>query len=270
MATGFRVRNCALSMLDVLGFKHKLDGPDRIAEFERFVAIVEEVRGAFDSNFTPPNPLVGLLRSSDERALLWSDTLIYWKDIGQETTDADALVSAATFAIRVIGRGLENGFLLRGAMSVGELLTYDNPEAIAGPVVNECAQQYEAVDWYGCHLAPSACAVLDSTPADQQGRTGPRFKKYRLPRKGGIPPAEEWAVCWLDYLARILPQYATAVPDGALKSRILDAREAARDEHLAVRQFFIEQMRQYANENPAARGKVEATFAAIAQDAVSN
>jgi len=282
MVTGFRTRRCAIAMLDVLGFKHKLNGPNRVAEFERFVGVVEEVRGAFDPNCAPPTPLVGLLRNSAERALLWSDTLVYWQDISDEVPAHDALVSAATFAIRAIGRGLENGFLLRGAIAVGELLTYDSPEAIAGPVVNECAQQYEAVDWCGCHLASSACSVLESTPASQQSRTGLRFKKYRLPRKrttacctnilaGLMPPclrsapAEEWAVCWLDYLAGILPQYAMAMADGGLKARILNSREGGGDEQLAVRQFFIERLQQYADENPVAQGKVRATIGCTAR-----
>ncbi len=265
MATGFRRRNCALVMLDVLGFKHKLDGPDRVAEFERFVAIVEEVLGAFDSKFTPPNPMVGLLRSSDERALLGSDTLVYWQDVSDEVPPCDALVSAATFAIRAIGRGLENGFLLRGAMAVGELLTYDSPEAIAGPVVNECAQEYEAGNWCGCHLTPSASAVLKSTPIDRQHRTVPRFKRFKMPRKNEALSSEQWVLSWVDYLAQILPQYAPYLLDSDLKARILNSREAGQDEQVAIRQFFLERLRLYGDANPIARAKIEATIASISQ-----
>ena len=64
----------------------------------------------------------------------------------------------------------------------------------------------------------------------------------------------------------MLPQNAQYLFDGALKSRILNAREAGQDEQLAVRRYFVEFLRQYALANPVARAKVVSTIAAIAPD----
>ena len=267
MASEARVRNCAFVMLDVLGFKAKLNGPGRADEFRRFVAVVEELKSAFDSR--PSGDINDLLRRPDERALLYSDTLIYWQDIGPEIPAPDALVSAAAFTMRTICAGLENGFLLRGAIAVGELLTCEVPEAIGGPVVNECALHYELGNWCGCHLAPSAATVLESTPSHRQHRTGPRFVRCRMPivsKTGATLFSEQWVVRWLDYQAESLPQHAQYLFDGPLKEGILSARLAGQDERSAVRRYFVEFMRRYAEANPAAREKISATLATIAPD----
>lgn len=267
MASGFRSRECAFVMLDVLGFKAKLNSPNRIQEFQRFASVAEQLQTAFDCR--PSGDVNDLLRRPDERALLYSDTLIYWQDAGGELTAPDALVSASAFAMRTICAGLETGFLLRGAIASGQLLTYDVPEAIGGPVVNECAQHYELGNWCGCHLTPSACAVLASTPGNRQHRTGPRFARYRMPfvsKTGEVLMSEQWAVRWLDYQAEMLPKNAQYLFDGELKSRILGAREASQDEQLVVRQYFANLLRRYALENPIARGKVSSTLTAIAPD----
>jgi hypothetical protein len=269
MADGIRERNCAFVMLDVLGFKNKLNGPSRVEEFQRFVEVVEQLKRAFDSKAT--GDIGDLLKRRDERALLYSDTLIYWQDLASDMTAPDTLVSAAAFAMRTICAGLESGFMLRGAIAFGELLTCDNPEALGGPVVNECAQHYELGNWCGCHLTPSAVKVLDSTPAERKARTGPRFAKYRMPvvtKTNEIFFSEQWAVRWLDYQAEMLPRHAQYLFEGELKFRIHKARERREDERRAVKEYFVGFLKRYEQANPVAKGKVAATILAVAPEFV--
>jgi hypothetical protein len=131
------ILDCAFVMLDVLGFKYKLNGSNRTREFSEFLTIVADAVRAFGGQTT--GDIFDLLRNPHEKCLQYSDTLIYWQEITPSIPAHDAIVSAGAVVHRVTFHALERGFLLRGALSRGELLLSDAPSAIAGPVINECA-----------------------------------------------------------------------------------------------------------------------------------
>jgi hypothetical protein len=251
---------CALAMIDALGFKQKLDGVSRLDEFSRFLRVVEDLKRTFDSR--PSDDVNDLLRRPDERVFLFSDTLLYTQGYATDVLPADALVSAATFVLRAIGQGLESGFLLRGSIACGEILTCDDPEAIAGPVINECALHYEIGNWVGCHLAPSAVEVMNNAPADRKERVDRRFRPLQMPviTKSGIAvESTQYALPWLDFQATIVAEHARYLFDGEMKSRVMAAIERGSNPREAARQYFLELLDEYATHNPNAWSKVEAT-----------
>lgn len=252
---------CAFTMLDVLGFKNKLNSPDRARIFGDFIDITKDMYRTFDSK--PSGDVLDLLRSGDEKVLLYSDTLIYFKAISSTTLPCDALVSAATFATRVISGCLEKQLLTRGTIAVGEIFYNKEPEVIAGPVVNEAAQHYEIGDWIGCHLAPSAVTVLDSVPDDRKPRTLSRFTEYSMPvvtKSGEVVRSRQWGLRWLEYQCEHMAEYSQYLYDGDLKSTIIAAKAAGTTEADATLQYYLNLLKKYSVGNPQAKAKVENTI----------
>jgi hypothetical protein len=209
-----------------------------------------------------------LLRTRRAHLLLYSDTLVYWREVADGGGEEEALVDAVVVAIRVICSGLAAGFMLRGAISFGELLTCESPEALAGPVVNECAEHYELGDWCGCHLAPSAAKLVDGHAATRDDKLLERVAKIRVPLKSKAfgDCDVRWAVSWLDYQSNESPKYVKSQKDRDLKKRIEGAGSNIDAQKRAVKEHFVELLNEYARSNPIAKTKVDLTIRAIAPE----
>jgi len=252
---------CALAMVDVLGFKAKMDAPDKHATFETFLRIVNELHNVF--GYEPTGDAWDLLRRGDVRVFLYSDTLVFFQVISDEVPACDALVTAGTFAARAITEGLDNGLLLRGSLSVGNLLFSSKPSAIAGPVINECAMHYELGQWVNCHLTPSAVAVMQNAPPDRLERMKSRFAEYDMPimsETGAVLSSRQIATRWLPFLAEILPDHFGALYDSPLRTQMETYKMSNKPMSDAVIEYFRNRLTDYALKNPVAMNKVEATL----------
>jgi hypothetical protein len=89
-----RNQRCALAMLDVLGFKRHLNGPNRQQAFTDFVEVVSNVNRVFHA--APAGDAYNILRHPGERTYLFSDTLLYTQAIEGDMTAGHAVVGAAT------------------------------------------------------------------------------------------------------------------------------------------------------------------------------
>jgi hypothetical protein len=254
--------NCAFAMMDVMGYKAKLNGSDRTAEFARFLELREETDSVFGANFT--GGIEDFLKIPGQHFLLYSDTLIFYQPKSNEILPCDALVSASVFSMRVIAAGLERGFLLRGAIAYGELLR--SGDSIAGPVVNECAEHYEATQWAGCHICPSGADVLDNAPKSKKERVGKYFEEIDVPfrtKTGLIVPSKRWAVNWIMCQSRILPPKVDSIIGDELKQKMREygAKGNMSDGVIA---YFAGLLHKYAKANPEADEKVRLTLQVMA------
>jgi len=236
---------CSFATMDVLGFKDKLNAEDRCDSFEYFLDAVEDVFSAFGR--------------VDEKTLLYSDSLIFYKPT-TNTSTTEALKSAAAFVTRVTAACLKKKLLVRGAISFGKLLTSSELEAIAGPVVNECRDHYETTEWIGCHLTPSAAKIVQELTEFERGCF---FEPLRVPFKrsgNAILPIMTWAINWRRILCKtIIP--SSPLPDDPLKELMNNRKEGVPPEHV-VTEYFKGLLEQYKLDpaNEAARQKVENTL----------
>jgi hypothetical protein len=250
-----------LAILDALGFKARLNAPNRVTDLQTFLGIVEQSVRLYDRQASGDG--YDLLRDPGQRLLLFSDTLVFYQETSATIPIYDAIVTAAAFAIFVLTNGLEQGFLLRGAISCGELLVCDRPEAVAGPVVNECAQHYELADWAGCHLTPSAEAVVDQAPSNRAARIARFFTPGIVPiRQASLLSKPRLVIPWAQYQMNNLPDMLDALEDCPLKRRLLAAREREGNLSQATGAYFRELLEAYARDNAQAVQKVQNTLQA--------
>lgn len=206
-------------LLDVLGFKDKTNGPDRKKVFSDFLEVVEDKSKVFGAKNT--GSVYDLIRSDNTDFVLYSDTLVYYQTETEGYLPCDLLVGGAAFVNNSMSHLLELGMVVRGAMSYGEVMISDKPQAICGPAINEAASEYEATEWVGCHLTDSADSVLKTAPSHKQDRVDTYFQPCDIPFKK--VPKNRFSVAWLRCLANHAIEHHKYYYDGELKDRILAA-----------------------------------------------
>jgi hypothetical protein len=131
----------------------------------------------------------------------FSDTIIAWREIGK--TDMSAFERLCNDVIDFFNATLVDGDFYRGVISVGQFLPADH--AIFGPAVQEAGDWYEAFDWMGVSLTPSAEWFVRSSDRLQDLRSA--FVEFDLSPKGGAghskPPqsVSRVALAWPRFLS---------------------------------------------------------------------
>jgi hypothetical protein len=117
-------------------------------------------------NFDLPDNVIG-----------FSDTLIVWREIqDRSNVTFDGL---STDVIHFFNDTLADGDFYRGVISVGEFVATRN--AVLGPAVHEAGAWYEATDWMGVSLTPSAEWFV----GQREGFSNPDmpYAESRIPRR---------------------------------------------------------------------------------------
>jgi len=250
-------------MLDVLGFKVKMRSDTAPETFRAFVEEVVGAKQVFDCE-TECAPVQALVRETNERVHLWSDTLVFLK--GPLTpADGRALSSAAAFATNCITSGLPQGLLMRGAIAVGSVFQDQTVHAVAGPAIVECAEHYEALDWVGCHLCPSAERFLAEMNDGDRNRTNTWLNRGKVPWKGktGLTIAgTAMHVAWLDAAVREITGNPRAQEDTYLSTRLAKCRADPVCLDAVAREYYRDLLDAYAEKNPQSdvRTKVQNTL----------
>lgn len=98
-----------------------------------------------------------------------------------------------------------NSVFFRGAISYGQYSFSSEQNIIMGPALDEASEWYEAVDWIGIILSPSAEYAVEmfvnnnNTLDEHKIIVNTTFHKYpRIPFKTGIPNICHYAFCWID------------------------------------------------------------------------
>ena len=80
-------------------------------------------------------------------------------------------------------------------------------------------------------------------------------------RTGEVIFSQQWGLRWLEKRCECISEYAKYLNSGDLASCVMAARESGANEADATRQFYIDNMRRYAANNPKAKTKVDNTLA---------
>jgi hypothetical protein len=132
------------------------------------------------------------------RITTFGDTIVFTWAVGPERI-MKALYGVGEWLRASVRWGIAHGMLLRGALSVGEFISEES--TILGPAVADCASWYEAANWFGVILTPSAGLHMTSL-AESSTRIDALksinymkwFVEYDVPLKGGKQIM--WASSW--------------------------------------------------------------------------
>jgi len=97
-----------------------------------------------------------------------SDTIaIFTPCDNNEASNYAVLKQHSEICSAILDKSAEEGFALRGAITIGDYACLKN--IIVGPGVDECSSWYEQTDWLGVIFAPSAQFVIDEQRNKAEG-----------------------------------------------------------------------------------------------------
>lgn len=199
-----RMKQGYVMMLDVLGYREyisKEKGSDFFKIWESIKKGILEKKVSLEQMF---------LHKIEIDFLCFSDTLVVCislaEDLGGLDIDPRGTILIFPYLITTFFiPQMQNNIFFRGAISYGEFQLSTEDNIIMGSALDEASDWYEATDWIGIILTPSAGYALDLLYA-REGRGVGRsellrttYRKYHnIPFKTGIPHACNYAVCWWD------------------------------------------------------------------------
>jgi len=107
----------------------------------------------------------------------------------------------------LLGWGISNRLLYRGAISVGKYIRDENKDLILGPAVNDAASWYEKANWSGLVATPKFGFLIEDVKMSYKLRCGsdfsinkeiPDFRSYSVPLKNGNK-SELYSLGWPAY-----------------------------------------------------------------------
>lgn len=185
----------AIALVDVLGFKNAIKGSRARETLKLWEHFQEHIRAAGSTmhNYwkedwaapgdqsTPP----------ETSGLIFSDTLAL--TLVHKSGKQDPIVLLGQSLVHPVAEAIAMGLLVRGAIGYGEFGS--NGQTLIGAGVAEVADWYEASDWVGIHLAPSAVESVERSLGSTTGST-PVFARYDVPIRGGSPLRSWFALDW--------------------------------------------------------------------------
>jgi len=191
-------------MLDVLGFRDFVSkdiGND-------FFAIWESIqKSLYDKKEVIENRLRNQVIID---ILCLSDTLIVCvslsnKPINANIDDRELIVILPELINSFFQTQLNNKVFFRGAISYGEFSFSSEQTIVMGSALDEASDWYEAVDWIGIILTPSAEYAVEmflsrkDIKPENKNAILTNFHEYpKIPFKDGVPPVCKYAFCWVD------------------------------------------------------------------------
>ncbi len=192
LKTGF------ICMIDVLGYKN--------IEFEKVRNLWNKISDTLEKTVKRLEQSGVILEKvflSDTIILFFSLNIDTYPDILIEEVDNEILVNflSIIFLISssILGIGLEQSILLRGAFSYGDFVFDDNLNLFHGKGMLEAHQWYESTDWSGIILTPSLEFFLDSKLETKDTIISNFISLYPgIPMKAGYEKSVKYALKWLD------------------------------------------------------------------------
>lgn len=122
----------------------------------------------------------------------FSDTILIYT----ESFSFQSLLNVACIIGDLFALAIENGILLRGAISAGDY--YYSENMIIGPGIDDAAEWYETSNWAGIHFTPKTSFFIDHQLQD--GNLGSDYiytiiMKYDVPLKK-VGRMRVWTVSW--------------------------------------------------------------------------
>lgn len=189
-------------MLDVLGFREFVSKNKEEDFFSTWSALKKSLIDKKKSYDTDKNKTVTL------DVLCLSDTLIIclsYKDASMNS-DSRYLLSSIPGIIDIFFMSfmIDHSIFFRGAISYGKFRFSSDENIVMGDAIDEVSSWYEANDWIGIILAPSAqyareymIEVKDKRRPKALERINRRFVKYdEIPFKDKFPPICSYAYYW--------------------------------------------------------------------------
>ncbi|MCB2426785.1 hypothetical protein [Methylophaga pinxianii] len=149
-------------LMDALGVKN-----NSVEEAKKFISFIKNTLGlpnvALSSIVISCEELKEYYEENPPIIRTFGDTiLIAWEILGKENPNQILkLLSVISHLINgMIVNGIHKGFLLRGAISVGDFLHDEN--TLIGPAITDSAEWFEEADWFGCITTPSCTLKINS------------------------------------------------------------------------------------------------------------
>jgi len=185
-----------VAMLDALGAR-TLDSKGASNFIESRDALLKKLEGFKESLKTVADSMG--IHDSQTGVAKFADTIVLTWHLSNDEIEY-FLVHFGAWLRLIIMMGMQQGLLLRGAVSVGEFTQQD--ETILGPAISEAAEWYEQAQWIGVVATPS-CGSLLSSLAERLTRKNINgedlvslsFRQYSVPLKDK-KTLEMWALCW--------------------------------------------------------------------------
>jgi len=209
------VREGYVLMLDMLGFKERTAN----IEFEfidRWKALKKDIqRAAFEMKDGYDIHI---------NTLFLSDTIIICFSLKKnDHCDLNTLLLSIPELIQsfFLKYMEESSIFFRGALSFGKFIFLPKENIVMGPALNEAAEWYEATDWIGIILTPSAECKLRLIKNELFEPTAlyDDFVEYNVPIKSGFPDISKFSIMWIgrheyrsadnDVLGRVLRTFAS-------------------------------------------------------------
>jgi hypothetical protein len=225
-------------------------------ECKKFLNGRKKVLEAIDAN----NEII--VRAAKKQGSPWKksvlvtfgDTLVLSWEISE---NAMTLLPAFGIALRaIIGSGLRNRLLLRGAFSLGEYIQDEDGSTLLGPAVADAAYWHDKADWIGAVATPSTgnkLAFLESE-ARAMGTTeelamAGSYVPYMVPLNSS-EDRELWAVSWPVQLLRLTPD-KNIDPESAFKFLMAQFQvpPGTEDKYKNTIEFFEWYRKKYYSDN---------------------
>jgi hypothetical protein len=148
-------------MLDSLGTKNLSIEDSKI--FIRNVDFIVKNAMNFSKNIFFNNKNIGIwerMISTSPKIFAFQDTFIIAIETGTQDYVFRILDKIGEFIAHIIVAGLNQGIYLRGAISIGDFIEYDN-RFYLGDAVSDAASWYEKADWIGVIFTPKTGQLLN-------------------------------------------------------------------------------------------------------------
>ncbi len=134
-------------MMDALGISHYTtkECVDFLEKIKRIENTIYEIKTTL---------------KDDRQAAIFGDSVVICWPLDKKITDYQKIKLISLEVTILIHKGLENGLLFRGCISVGEYVTENN--IFLGPAIFDAHDWYEMTDWFGIIFSPKARIWLDS------------------------------------------------------------------------------------------------------------
>jgi hypothetical protein len=191
----------AVAMLDALGVSHL--STDQCVTF---LTEVNDVLEECDAMMVKVTASIDLLFPKQDEAIeQWKTTVTPLRaTIGDtielffvNTDKADALCAAGTYCSFFMNRILEKGYLFRGAISFGDIVT-DKVNQFIGPAVVTAARSYELLQLHSLTVVPDCdlAALNDGARPEIRKLLLKYFYRHRTSGSSEEVPTEAWHVAW--------------------------------------------------------------------------
>jgi hypothetical protein len=170
-------------LLDALGIQNST-----IEESRKFIQFLDDARNIepYIKTFVEDTSIYDFIHTNPPEVRTFGDTFLIAWSIPEDVEIMDCLHTISTYVSFLICEGLKSGFLLRGAISIGEYIQSKN--TLIGPAVTDAAGWYEEADWFGCITTPACTQYINSNNHvelfERKVKIGSILVEYDIPFKG--------------------------------------------------------------------------------------